>query len=116
MPGAKGAGPPGIGQVMKGLVPGTGAQKPVGIATKMADVGKSIRSAIFGPVGKLGGIAGGQITSFKNAALNSKPLKGIAGAFDEVGRIFGRVIGVASGGPPGGATGGIIGAVKDRRW
>ena len=121
LPGAaapRAGGPPGrgvkpIGQVLKGLVPGTGVQKPVSVAGKMADVAKSIRSAIFGPVGKLGGIVGGQITSFKNAALNSKPLKGIAGAFDEVGRIFGRVVGVASGGPPGGATGGIIGALRN---
>ena len=71
-----------IGQVMKGLVPGTGVQKPVGVAAKMADVGKSIRSAIFGPVGKLGGIVGGQITAFKTAALNFKPVAMFGGAFD----------------------------------
>ncbi|SVB70861.1 uncharacterized protein METZ01_LOCUS223715, partial [marine metagenome] len=118
LPGAKAAGPPGrgmkpIGQVMKGLVPGTGVQKPVGVATKMADAAKSLRNAIFGPAGKLGGIIGTQITSFKTAAANFKPFAKFAGAFDEVGRIFGRVIGVASGGPPGGATGGIIGALRN---
>ena len=112
LPGAKAAGPPGIGQVMKGLVPGTGVQKPVGVATKMADAAKSLRSAIFGPIGKLGGIVGGQITAFKTAALNFKPVAMFGGAFDEVGRIFGRVIGIAGGGPPGAATGGIMGSLR----
>ena len=117
LPGARAAGPPGrglkpIGQVLKGLVPGTGVQKPVGIATKLADAARSLRSAIFCPAGKLGGIIGTQLTAFKAAALNFKPVAKFAGVFDDIGRIIGGAIGIGRGGAPGAKAGGIIGALR----